>query len=95
VQTDAPREVELKLSKNTLKFPPVKALEMEHRTGRYYFLVNSATEAVALRVEGLPKGLKVRLRDAATNRVVRDNVEGSWEAVLPPLGVLLYRLEAP
>ena len=95
VQTDGPREVELKLSKNTLKFPPVKALEMEHRTGRYYFLVNSATEAVALRVEGLPKGLKVRLRDAATNRVVRDNVEGSWEAVLPPLGVLLYRLEAP
>ena len=94
VQLSGPAAVEVKLSKSTLKFPPVKSLEVEYKTGRHLFLVNSAPETVTVRVEGLPKGLKVRLRDAASNRRIRENVEGSWEAVLPPLGVLLYRLEA-
>lgn len=81
--TDGPRKFEWNLYRTTYKEPSITFRNIQHGDNRYILLVNSAKEAVRVRLKGVPRGLQ--LHDIVSKRKL--TVGASIVTSIPSLGV--------
>ena len=88
---DGPRHVTMTFHKQTRDYPSVSFLDVAFGRARYLFVVNSANEALRMRIEGLPR-TPVAVEDLFTPGSRATVAEGNFEQMLEALEVNAFRL---
>ncbi|MBI3920483.1 MAG: hypothetical protein HY318_03605, partial [Armatimonadetes bacterium] len=76
-----------------ISYPSITHLDVAYRKARYLFAVNSASQPVKVRVEGLPEG-SITMRDLFGGRTTELS-QGEFETSFEPLEVKGWEIKLP